>query len=66
MLLENVDTLKNVVDSLMKCVGAEKFIWCRETRGYLVYSNELLKALCLLCIQRKQQVVNVGYVMFFS
>jgi hypothetical protein len=33
VLLEKVDTLKNVVDSLTKSVSTEKFSWCRETMG---------------------------------
>jgi hypothetical protein len=30
VLLENVDTLNNVVDSLTKSMSSEKFSWCRE------------------------------------
>ena len=33
VLLENVDTLENVIDSLTKYVSTEKFSWCRETMG---------------------------------
>jgi len=33
VLLENLDTLKNGVDSLMKFVSTEKFSWCREIMG---------------------------------
>jgi hypothetical protein len=33
VLLEKVDTLKNVADSLTKFVSTEKFSWCRETMG---------------------------------
>jgi len=33
VLLVKVDTLKNVVDVLMKSVSTEKFSWCRETIG---------------------------------
>ena len=33
VLLMKVDTLKNVVDSLTKSVGTEKFSWCRVTMG---------------------------------
>ena len=33
VLLEKVDTLKNVVDSLTKSVSIEKFSWCRVTMG---------------------------------
>jgi hypothetical protein len=33
VLLEKVDTLNNVVDSLTKYVSNEKFSWCRETMG---------------------------------
>jgi hypothetical protein len=33
VLLEKVDTLKNVVDSLTKSVSMEKFSWCRVTMG---------------------------------
>jgi hypothetical protein len=30
VLLEKVDTLKNITDSLNKSVSAVKFSWCRE------------------------------------
>ena len=33
VLLEKVDTLKNVVDSLTKSVSTKKFSWCRESVG---------------------------------
>jgi hypothetical protein len=33
VLLEKVDTLKNVVDSLTKSVSTEKFSCCRVTMG---------------------------------
>jgi hypothetical protein len=33
VLLEKVDTLKNVVDSLTKSVSIEKFSRCRVTMG---------------------------------
>jgi hypothetical protein len=33
VLLEKVDTLKNVANSLTKSVSTEKFSWCIETRG---------------------------------
>ena len=33
VLLEKVDTVKNVVDSLTNYVSIEKFSWCRETMG---------------------------------
>ena len=33
VLLEKVDTLKNVADSLMKYVSTEKLSWCREYMG---------------------------------
>ena len=33
VLLEKVDTLKNVADSLTKSVSTEKFSWCREIMG---------------------------------
>jgi hypothetical protein len=33
VLLEKVDTLKNVADSLTKFVSTEKFSWCRVTMG---------------------------------
>ena len=33
VLLEKVDTLKNVADSLTKSVSIEKFSWCREFMG---------------------------------
>jgi hypothetical protein len=33
VLLEKVDTLKNVADSLTKSVRTENFSWCRVTMG---------------------------------
>jgi hypothetical protein len=36
VLLEKVDTLKNVADSLTKSVSIEKFSWCRVTMGIVV------------------------------
>ena len=33
VLLEKVDTVKNVVDSLTNYVSIEKFSWCRESMG---------------------------------
>jgi hypothetical protein len=33
VLLEKVDTLKDVADSLTKYVTTKKFSWCRETMG---------------------------------
>ena len=33
VLLEKVDTVKNVADSLTKSVSTEKFSWCREYMG---------------------------------
>ena len=33
VLLENVDTVKNVADSLTKFVSTKKFSWCRESMG---------------------------------
>ena len=33
VLLENVDTLDNVVDSLTKFVSTNNFSWCREEMG---------------------------------
>ena len=33
VLLEKFDTVKNVVASLTKSVGTEKFSWCRESMG---------------------------------
>ena len=33
VLLEKVNTVKNVADSLTKFVSIEKFSWCRESMG---------------------------------
>jgi len=33
VLLMKVDTLNNVVDSLIKSVSTEKFSWCRGSKG---------------------------------
>ena len=46
VLLEKVDTVKNVADSLTKSVSTEKFSWCR---GFLVFSVKGFqgKSMCL-------------------
>jgi hypothetical protein len=33
VLLEKVDTLENITDSLTKFVSVVKFSWCREAMG---------------------------------
>ena len=33
LLLEKVDTLDNVIDSLTKSVSTKKFSWCRVVMG---------------------------------
>jgi hypothetical protein len=33
VLLEKVDTLENIVDSLTKSMSVVKFSWCREEMG---------------------------------
>jgi hypothetical protein len=33
VLLEKVDTLENIVDSLTKSMSVVKFSWCREAMG---------------------------------
>jgi hypothetical protein len=33
VLLERVDTVENITDSLTKFVSAVKFSWCREAMG---------------------------------
>ena len=33
VLLENVDTLKNVADSLTRYMSTDKLSWCREYMG---------------------------------
>ena len=33
VLLEKVDTMKNVTNSLTKSISIEKFSWCREYMG---------------------------------
>ena len=39
VLLEKVNTLKNVADSLKKSIHTEKFSWCRESMGIDVLNN---------------------------
>jgi hypothetical protein len=33
VILEKVDTLKNIIDSLDKSMSIVKFSWCREAMG---------------------------------
>jgi hypothetical protein len=35
VLLEEVDTLENIADSLTKFVSVAKFSWCREAMGII-------------------------------
>jgi hypothetical protein len=35
VLLEKVDTLENIADSLTKPVSVVKFSWCREAMGII-------------------------------
>ena len=52
VLLVKVDTLKNVVDVLMKSVSTEKFSWCRETIG-IVGLDHWLSSLMTSCVEKK-------------
>lgn len=36
VLLEKVDTLKNITNSLTKFVSTEKFSWCRKSMGLAI------------------------------
>jgi hypothetical protein len=38
MLLEKVDMLENILDSLTKSVSVVKFSWCREAMGIVSLS----------------------------
>jgi hypothetical protein len=33
VMLEKVDTLENIIDTLTKSMSVVKFSWCRETMG---------------------------------
>jgi hypothetical protein len=55
VLMEKVDTLKNVADSLTKSVSTEKFSWCRVTMGIVALDCRLCNPMNP-CMQRKQQV----------
>ena len=48
VLLEKVDTLDNVVDSLTKSMSTEKFSWCREAMGTFAEDFFWIKTLCRL------------------
>jgi hypothetical protein len=65
VLLENVNTLKNVANPLTKFVSTEKFSWYREKMG-IVALDFLLCNLVTPCMQRKQQVGKcwVGVIFF--
>ena len=43
VLLEKVDTLDNVANSLTKSMSIEKFSWCREAMGILPWIVDLEK-----------------------
>jgi hypothetical protein len=55
VLLEKVDTLKNVADSLTKSVSIEKFSWCRVKMGIASLDCWLCNPMNP-CMQRKHQV----------
>jgi hypothetical protein len=38
VLLEKVDTLENIADSLTKSMSVVKFSWCREAMGITTLS----------------------------
>ena len=59
VLLEKVDTLKNVVDSLTKSVSIENFSWCRVTMGIVDYIT-LWTPGC----KENNKWENVGYVLY--
>ena len=45
VLLEKVDTLENVADSLTKSVSTQKFSWRRENMGILPETVKVIKGL---------------------
>ena len=64
VLLVKVDTLKNVVDALMKSSSIEKFSWCRETMG-VVGMYQWLRSSVTLCVEKKKtsgRMLGVCYI----
>jgi len=56
VLLEKIDTLKNIAYSLTESLSVKKFTGVEKQWGCLPQSFELVKVLRLLCMQRKQHV----------
>jgi hypothetical protein len=63
VLLEKVDTLKNVADSLTKSVSTEKFSWCRVTMGILPWIVDYIIPWTPGC-KENNKWENVGYVLY--
>jgi len=59
VLLEKLDTLKNVADSLTKSMSIEKFSWCRVTMGIVDYI-----ILWTPGCKENNKWENVGYVLY--
>ena len=54
VLLEKVDTLHNVADSLKKYVSTEKFSWCRVAMGISVLNCYFEKS-CFLSVCKEKK-----------
>jgi hypothetical protein len=66
VLLDKVENLKNIANSLTNSVSTEKFSWCRETMGIGALDCRLCN-LVTPCMQRKKQVGECWVcVIFFS
>jgi hypothetical protein len=63
VLLEKVDTLKNVADSLTKSVSTENFSWCRVTMGILPWIVDYIIPWTPGC-KENNKWENVGYVLY--
>ena len=63
VLLEKVDTLDNVVDSLTRSMSTKKFSWCTTTMG-ISSLDFLSRNVCSPYMKIKQKWENVGYVLY--
>jgi hypothetical protein len=63
VLLEKVDTLENMADSLTKSVSVVKFSWCREAMGIVSLGsvNEISGISCFNKEENKWENVGLLY-----
>ena len=65
VLLEKVDTLENVADSLKKSMRTKNFYCCREAMDISALIANLIKTLCPLYAKKTISVIMLGVCYIF-